>query len=122
MTTQYKSRQSTHINRRDFLKLSAVAILGAFISLSLLAGESTVSSRPNIVLIIGDDQGFGDYGFMGHPVIKTPNLDKAGRRKRTFHSRVCDDSVVLSFVGNHTDRHIPSPARIYWERSKEGYK
>ncbi len=32
--------------------------------------------RPNIVLIIGDAVGFSDFGFMGSPVAKTPNLDR----------------------------------------------
>lgn len=32
--------------------------------------------RPNIVLILSDDQAWTDYGFMGHPDIQTPHLDK----------------------------------------------
>ena len=33
-------------------------------------------SKPNIVLILSDDQAWTDYGFMGHPDIQTPHLDK----------------------------------------------
>ena len=33
-------------------------------------------SLPNIVVIISDDQGYEDYGFMDHPVIQTPHLDQ----------------------------------------------
>ena len=32
--------------------------------------------KPNVVFILSDDQSWGDYGFMGHPHIKTPNLDR----------------------------------------------
>ena len=32
------------------------------------------ASSPNIVLIISDDQAWTDYGFMGHPNIKTPHI------------------------------------------------
>jgi len=33
-------------------------------------------NRPNIVLMIGDDHGYPDFGFMGSPTIHTPNLDR----------------------------------------------
>lgn len=33
-------------------------------------------SRPNVVFLLSDDQGWSDYGFMGHPKIQTPNLDR----------------------------------------------
>jgi len=34
------------------------------------------AAQPNVVFILSDDQGWMDYGFMGHEQIKTPNLDK----------------------------------------------
>lgn len=43
----------------------------ALISLSAMA-----ATRPNVVFILSDDQGWDDYGFMGHEHIQTPNLDK----------------------------------------------
>ncbi|MGK7397299.1 MAG: sulfatase family protein [Candidatus Cyclobacteriaceae bacterium M3_2C_046] len=39
---------------------------------------------PNVVLILSDDQGWTDYGFMGHPHIKTPHIDKLARQSLTF--------------------------------------
>ena len=32
--------------------------------------------KPNVVLILSDDQSWDDYGFMGHPHLETPNLDQ----------------------------------------------
>jgi len=98
------------MNRRDFLKRSAVATLGSFIAPSLLAGESAVSRRPNIVLIVGDDQGFGDYGFMGHPVIKTPNLDKLAGESVLFTrgyvtTAVCCPSLSTMLTGMYPHQH-----------------
>jgi len=40
------------------------------------ASVSAVEERPNVVFILSDDQSWGDYGFMGHPHLKTPNLDR----------------------------------------------
>src|SRR5437763_16473251 len=46
----------------------------------LLAAEP----KPNIVMIIGDDQAWTDYGFMGHKVVRTPNLDKLAAESLVF--------------------------------------
>ena len=34
------------------------------------------ATKPNIILIISDDHGFPDYGFMGNKEVKTPNIDR----------------------------------------------
>ena len=49
------------------------------ISVAQAAGDSP----PNVVLIISDDR-LTDYGFMGHPEIETPNLDKLARESAVF--------------------------------------
>ena len=60
--------------------LLAHCVLVLLISVAQAAGDSP----PNVVLIISDDQGFTDYGFMGHPEIETPNLDKLARESAVF--------------------------------------
>ncbi len=37
---------------------------------------NAAAAPPNILMIIGDDQAWGDFGFMGHPVIQTPSIDR----------------------------------------------
>ena len=41
-------------------------------------------SRPNVVLIIGDDISFDDFGCYGHPTIRTPNVDALAARGMRF--------------------------------------
>ena len=53
-----------------------------FIYLAMLS--AVTASSPNIVLIISDDQAWTDYGFMGHPDIKTPNIDKLAKESILF--------------------------------------
>lgn len=57
--------------RREFLSASA-----------LLAAPS--KPRPNVVLIITDDQGYGDLSLHGNPVLRTPNIDSIGREGVRF--------------------------------------
>src|SRR5215475_5063139 len=49
-----------------------------FAALSL--GAQSAPSRPNVVLIITDDVGYGDFGAYGSPDVKTPNIDRLARQ------------------------------------------
>jgi len=48
------------------------------------AGAKETRGRPNVVVIITDDQGYGDLGCHGNPIIKTPNLDKLASESLRF--------------------------------------
>ena len=50
--------------------------LGMF---SLTAAHAAESSRPNVIIFLADDLGYGDLGCYGHPRIKSPNLDRFAR-------------------------------------------
>ncbi len=45
----------------------------------MLAAPSFAQTKPNVVLIVMDDVGYGDYGSYGAPDIKTPNVDRLAR-------------------------------------------
>jgi arylsulfatase A-like enzyme len=52
------------------------------------------SERPNVVLIITDDQGFGDFSFYGNPHVKTPQIDNLARHSvRLNNFYVCPVSA-----------------------------
>lgn len=42
------------------------------------------ADRPNIILIMTDDQGWGETGYYNHPVLKTPNIDKMAENGLRF--------------------------------------
>lgn len=78
--------------------LAAVAALG-----------QDVRPRPNIVFCITDDQGYGDVGYMGHPVLQTPVLDEmaaSGLRFDRFYSAspVCSPTRASVLTGRHPSR------------------
>ncbi len=58
-------------------KLSNAAItLSCCVSTTGIYGcQKEVVDKPNIILVMADDQGWGDMAYNGHPVLKTPNFD-----------------------------------------------
>ena len=79
----------------------------------ILAAPSTraklAGSRPNIILVMTDDQGYGPVGRHGHPWIHTPNLDKlydASTRFVRFHvSPTCAPTRSAIMTGRHPMRN-----------------
>lgn len=80
------------------------------------AGEAP-SPRPNFVFILTDDQGYGDLGRHGHPLLRTPNLDRLydeSVRFNRFHvSPACSPTRAALLTGTHEFRrgvtHTVSP-------------
>ena len=65
----------------------ALLSLGAVL-LSLIVSLTEAAARPNVIVVLSDDQGFGDFSLHGNPVLKTPNLDALARqsvRLMDFH-------------------------------------
>lgn len=65
------------------MKLSHLALIVlAFAGLATPAAAQ--AKKPNIVFILADDAGYGDFGFSGHPYVKTPALDKLAKQSTFF--------------------------------------
>ncbi len=64
-------------SRRDFLKCVGATAMG--FSLGPVLADASRSNRPNIVLIVADDWAHTDIGIGGHPLLRTPNLDRLSR-------------------------------------------
>ena len=86
----------------------------AFCLLAVLFSASTATaslngSRPNIILVMTDDQGYGDLSCHGHPFLKTPNLDKLysqSTRFTDFHvSPTCAPTRAALLSGRHEFRN-----------------
>jgi arylsulfatase A-like enzyme len=93
------------------LELRLASALGC-IALGLFAGvwgcdaREAPGERPNIVLIIGDDHGYRDFGFMGSEHVQTPSLDRlaaGGTLFRNVHntSSICRPSLRSYLTGLH---------------------
>ncbi len=78
-------------------------------TVEVLAAGQTTATRPNIIIILADDLGWGDLGCYGHPSIRTPNLDRMaaeGLRFTDFYSaaEVCTPSRAALLTGRYPIR------------------
>ncbi|MCA9192895.1 MAG: sulfatase-like hydrolase/transferase [Planctomycetales bacterium] len=69
----------------------------------------SLAAQPNIVLVMADDQGWGETGYIGHPVLKTPNLDQMasqGLRLDRFYAGapVCSPTRATVLTGRTNNR------------------
>jgi len=97
-------------------RLSALVFAGV----SFLAFPLSAKEKPNVVLIISDDQSWTDYGFMGHELLETPHLDELAARSAVFRrgyvpTALCRPSLATLATGRYAHEHgitgnDPSPA------------
>lgn len=85
------------------------SVLAAMVSSAPVAAQTIGSGRPNVVLIITDDVGYGDFGSYGAPDVKTPNIDglaKAGVRLTDFYANgaTCTPTRTGLIAGRYQQR------------------
>ncbi|MCF7848670.1 MAG: arylsulfatase [Kiritimatiellales bacterium] len=84
-------------------------ILAAVLTVFAAEAKSLKGTRPNIIMVMTDDQGMGDLSCMGNTVLKTPNLDKfykMSTRFREFHvSPTCAPTRSAIMCGRHEFRN-----------------
>ncbi|MEO1526974.1 MAG: sulfatase-like hydrolase/transferase [Planctomycetota bacterium] len=106
----------------SFMKTNAqVGIRGCLVSVCLITawlgdfgrGYATAredsTTRPNFILILADDLGYGDVSYQGAPDIKTPNLDRLAGEGITFtqmraNCTVCSPTRAAILTGRYADR------------------
>jgi arylsulfatase A-like enzyme len=103
----------SNMSRREFLKTAGAASLMAtsLVGCAEMASKSSVKSfptKPNVILIMPDDQGYGHLSCHGNPVLKTPNIDKLhaeGIRLTDFHvSPTCSPTRAALMTGRYNVR------------------
>lgn len=79
-----------HMNATSALILSAISYL--ILSASAVAVENP-ATKPNFIIILTDDQGYGDLGCFGSTKIKTPHIDRMAKEGCRFTSFLVGSSV-----------------------------
>ncbi len=108
------------MRKRIFFTNFVFAIL--LVIISACGGDK--SSRPNIILCMADDLGWGDVGYNGHPYIKTPSLDKMARDGIRFDrfysgSSVCSPTRGSCLTGRNPFRYGVKTANMGHLRKEE---
>jgi arylsulfatase A len=94
----------------NFFKIGLSVVAGWIgVGVAVAAGAEAAAKRPNFVVILCDDLGWGDLSAYGHPQIRTPNLDRlaaAGMRFTSCYSPapVCSPSRVGLMTGRSPNR------------------
>lgn len=92
------------------MRRAAIALVAALTLVGLCPGATPESRqrRPNVILIMTDDQGYGEIGAHGNPVIKTPHMDRlhAGSIRFTdFHvDPTCSPTRAALLTGRYSTR------------------
>ena len=86
----------------------AITLLIAIASAAPALAQPAQTTRPNVILIITDDVGYGDIGSYGAPDIKTPNIDslaKNGTRLTDFYAAPnCSPTRAMLISGRYQQR------------------
>lgn len=95
-------------DRRGFLKaMGAGALLAA--AKGALGAKAPAAGKPNIILCMADDQGWGDMAYNGHPLLKTPHFDAMAAEALRFDrfyaaAPVCSPTRGSVMTGRHPNR------------------
>ena len=91
---------------KNLFVIRLVAVLWGLVwSAGAASTGSLAGSRPNIIFVLTDDQGYGDISAHGNPILKTPNMDRLraeGARFTDFHvSPTCAPTRSALMTGRH---------------------
>ena len=72
---------------------------------------ASAAEKPNVVILLSDDQAWTDYGFMGHPHIQTPHLDRLADQSLVFTrgyvpTSLCRPSLMTIITGLYPHQHL----------------
>ena len=104
------------MNRRTFLKTLSTLLPAFSVAEPIWAKLSSHKPKPNIILLLADDLGYGDLGCYGQKLIKTPNIDQLARAGLRFTQAyaggpVCTPSRSVLMTGLHNG-HTPARDNI----------
>jgi len=92
------------------LKTSLKSVLVVFVFAFSCVSSSAEQNRPNIILVLTDDQSYGMLGVTGNDIVQTPNIDALAKQGVLFTnahvtSAICTPSRVSLLLGQYERKH-----------------
>ena len=90
--------------RLNWIAIVVLATSAGYVS------RAGANDRPNVVMIVADDQSYRDFGFMGNDLVHTPNLDRLARQSARYPNgyvpmSVCRPSLATLLTGLYPHQH-----------------
>lgn len=94
------------VNLNKWIRAAAVILA---LQVWVIEGNTSKIERPNIILVMADDQGWGDVGYYEHEILKTPELDAMSNNSIRFDrfyaaAPVCSPTRASVMTGRHPNR------------------
>ena len=121
------------ITRRFGIRFSTISTFVAAIVMGLISSNANAvaqTKRPNVVLVMTDDQGWGDLSSHGNPVLETPHLDRlaaeSARLAEFYVHPVCtptrsalDIAVAFDSVGGEHNALTAKEHTCYYAKVRD---
>jgi Sulfatase len=80
--------------KTEFAGAVAISLSFVLLAASAAAAEPAKRAKPNILIILADDLGYGELTCQGNPQIPTPNIDRIARNGVCLHRSASTRAVV----------------------------
>ena len=90
---------------RPFFPFLSAILASGLVSIAGAEKQTPLAKPPNIILILTDDQGYGDISAHGNPVLKTPHLDRLRAESVSFDDFHVSPTCAPTRSAIHTGRH-----------------
>ncbi|MRR16322.1 MAG: DUF4976 domain-containing protein [Deltaproteobacteria bacterium] len=110
MTGNDKDFFTRELTRRNVIMMAGAATLAGMMGPLAPAGLYAGDKKPNILFILTDDHRYDAFSCMGHPVVKTPNLDRIANEGANFRNAfvttsLCSPSRASFLTGQYAHTH-----------------
>ncbi|MFC7292697.1 arylsulfatase [Hirschia litorea] len=92
-------------NKSTFSKLLSGFALTSALLASTAFTSANAEGKPNIIIMMSDDQGYGDLGAHGNPYLKTPNIEKIGKQGLEMDTFITYPNCSATRAGLMTGRY-----------------